>query len=167
MPSLTRLSPSIIVTTRRGTPSRRAIDVAASGSVGETTAPSTNAAATSSPSTSACATTATPTVVAATSPIASSEIGAEVRAQVAQRREERRRVEQRRQEGDSTSSGGSVDVREARDEAEREPAEHEQDRVRDPQDGASDEQRRHATSSPRSCHSSWEWSSHARDDTSA
>ena len=41
VPSLTRLSPSTIAIARRGTPKRRAIDVAASGSVGETTAPST------------------------------------------------------------------------------------------------------------------------------
>ena len=43
MPSLTRLSPSMMATIRRGMPSRRAITVAASGSVGDTTAPSTNA----------------------------------------------------------------------------------------------------------------------------
>ena len=41
VPSLTRLSPSTIAIARRGTPSRCAIDVAAIGSVGETTAPST------------------------------------------------------------------------------------------------------------------------------
>src|SRR5918996_2899231 len=48
--------------------------VAASGSVGETIAPSTNALDQGRPSTSSCATTATPTLVAATSPIASNEI---------------------------------------------------------------------------------------------
>ena len=75
MPSFTRLSPSTIETSLRGTPSRRAIAVAASGSVGDTIAPSTNAAGHVSPSTTACATTATPTVVATTRPTARSPIG--------------------------------------------------------------------------------------------
>ena len=48
--------------------------VAAIGSVGETTAPSTNASA-QGRSATLCATTATPTVVTATRPTASSEIG--------------------------------------------------------------------------------------------
>ena len=43
--SLTRLSPSRIVTTRRGRPIRRAIVVAATASGGATTAPSANPAA--------------------------------------------------------------------------------------------------------------------------
>jgi hypothetical protein len=43
VPSLTRLSPSTIAIARRGTPRRCAIEVAAIGSVGETTAPSTKA----------------------------------------------------------------------------------------------------------------------------
>ena len=75
MPSLTRLSPSTIVTSFRGTPSRRAIAVAAMGSVGETIAPSTKALGQVRPSTNACATTATPTVVITTRPTASSPIG--------------------------------------------------------------------------------------------
>ncbi len=74
VPSLTRLSPSTMSISRRGTPSRRPIAVAAIGSVGDTTAPSTNASA-QARSVTACATTATPTVVIATSPTASSEIG--------------------------------------------------------------------------------------------
>ncbi len=73
MPSLISDSPSTIVTIRPGTPSRRAIAVAATGSVGETMAPSTNAGAQSKPS-AAWATHATPTIVASTSPTASSEI---------------------------------------------------------------------------------------------
>ena len=64
-----------MLTSPRGTPRRRAIAVAAIGSVGETIAPSTNAAGQVSPSTTACATTATPTVVTTTSPIASRPIG--------------------------------------------------------------------------------------------
>ena len=62
-------------TMRRGAFWRRAIAVAASGSVGETIAPSVNAAAHDRPSMSSCATTATAHIVASTSPIASSEIG--------------------------------------------------------------------------------------------
>ena len=74
VPSLTRLSPSTMSISRRGTPSRRPIAVAAIGSVGETTAPRTNASA-QPRSVTSCATTATPTVVSPTTPIASSEIG--------------------------------------------------------------------------------------------
>ena len=74
MPSLIRLSPSITETIRRGTASRRATVVAATGSVGATIAPSANAAAHGRSSISACATTATVHIVASTSPIASIEI---------------------------------------------------------------------------------------------
>ena len=51
------------------------IAVAASGSVGETMAPSANAAAHGSPSIAACATSATRTVVTSTSPTALRVIG--------------------------------------------------------------------------------------------
>ena len=51
VPSLTRLSPSMMATARRGTPNRRATAVAAIGSVGETTAPSTKAGAQERPMT--------------------------------------------------------------------------------------------------------------------
>ena len=64
----------MIETTRRGAPTRRAISVAASASVGETIAPSVNALAQPSP-TCSCATQAMPSVVATVSPTASSEIG--------------------------------------------------------------------------------------------
>jgi hypothetical protein len=70
---LIRLSPSTVVTIRRGTPRRRAISVAASGSVGATTAPSTNDGAHPSPTT-AWATAATARTVASTAPIARKEI---------------------------------------------------------------------------------------------
>jgi hypothetical protein len=73
--SLTRLSPSMIVTIRRGTPSRRPIDVAAIGSVGETTAPRTKAADHGIPSTAQWATMPTARVVAATSPTERRPIG--------------------------------------------------------------------------------------------
>jgi hypothetical protein len=69
------LSPSTIVTTRRGTLRRSAIEVAAIGSVGETIAPSTIATCQERSSITAWATAATPNVVASTSPIESSEIG--------------------------------------------------------------------------------------------
>ena len=56
-------------------PTRDAIAVAATGSVGETTAPSTKAASHDMPSTTSWATTATPTIVKITRPIASRLIG--------------------------------------------------------------------------------------------
>ena len=49
----------MIVTKRLGAPTREAIAVAATASVGDTTAPSTNAASHDIPSMTACATTAT------------------------------------------------------------------------------------------------------------
>ena len=76
VPSLTKLSPSITAITRRGTPSLLAIDVAAIGSVGETTAPRTNASCHEKPSIHQCAAAATVTVVTATSPTARRLIGA-------------------------------------------------------------------------------------------
>ncbi len=75
MPSLISASPSTIVMTRRGAPTRRAIAVAATGSVGETIAPSTNAAAHDIPGITAWATTATTSIVASTNPTASRPIG--------------------------------------------------------------------------------------------
>ena len=63
------------VVIRRGTPSRRAIAVAASGSVGETIAPSANAAAHGRPSIAAWATTATEHIVTSTRTSAASVIG--------------------------------------------------------------------------------------------
>src|SRR4051794_23637327 len=73
--SLMRLSPSTSTTSRRGARTRVAISTAATGSVGETTAPSTNAASHDRPSMTACATTATTTIVAVTSATARNEIG--------------------------------------------------------------------------------------------
>ena len=72
---MTSDSPSSTFTSVRGTPSRRAIAVAATGSVGPTIAPSANAAGHESPSISACATHATTSTVAITSPIESNAIG--------------------------------------------------------------------------------------------
>ena len=64
----------MIETILRGAPSRDAISVAASASVGDTIAPSAKATAHGSPI-HACATIATAAIVVATSPNASSEIG--------------------------------------------------------------------------------------------
>jgi hypothetical protein len=72
--SLMRLSPSITATSVRGAPTRRAIAVAAIGSVGETIAPRTNATGQSRPI-AACATTATASIVASTRPIERNPIG--------------------------------------------------------------------------------------------
>jgi hypothetical protein len=72
--SLTRLSPSRIVTIRRGRPTRRAIVVAATASGGATTAPRANATAHST-SITACTITAVPAVVNSTRPTLSSAIG--------------------------------------------------------------------------------------------
>ena len=77
--SLISDSPSTTTTTRRGSPSREAIAVAATGSVGETIAPSTNAAAHDMPGTTAWTTTATATQVTSTRPTESAEIGPTLR----------------------------------------------------------------------------------------
>ena len=73
--SLTRLSPSRIVTTRGGTPSRRKIAVAATASGGATMAPSAKATAGSRNGMMARATSPTTSVVNSTRPTASSAIG--------------------------------------------------------------------------------------------
>ncbi len=59
--------------------------------------------------------------------------GPDVRAEVAQRGEERGPVEERRQHADEDEVGRQVDLGQPGHEPEREAAEHEQDRVRDPQ----------------------------------
>ena len=87
-------------------------------------------------------TAATDTVVVSTSPSESSASGLAFVAQVAERGEERRRVEERRQDRDEHDLRLQLDVRDARHEAEREPAEHEQDRVRHAQPRRKREQRR-------------------------
>ena len=55
---------------------------------------------------------------------------AKVRAQVAQRGEERCSVEERREHADEDEVGGQIDLGQSRDEPERQPAQHEQDRIR-------------------------------------
>ena len=73
--SLTRLSPSRIVTMRRGSPTRRAIVVAATASGGATTAPSANAARPVDRQHRVQRARPTPAVVNSTSPTLSSAIG--------------------------------------------------------------------------------------------
>ena len=67
--SLSRLSPSRMRTIRRGMPTLRATDVAATASGGATTAPSASPAASGSPGTTAQVTRPTAIVVNATRPI--------------------------------------------------------------------------------------------------
>ena len=100
-----------------------ALEVAASGSVGETTAPSTKLTGHESPITE-CAATATATIVSATSPIASSEIGPKVPLQVAQPCAERGRAEAESRR--SPRRAGELVTVGTPGEAENEPADHEQ-----------------------------------------
>jgi hypothetical protein len=72
--SLTRLSPSKIDTMRRGMPTRRAVVVAATASVGATTAPRAKAAASDTAGTAHHTATPTTSVVNATRPTDSSTI---------------------------------------------------------------------------------------------
>ena len=154
MASLMSPSPSITTTTRRGTPSRPAIDVAASGSVGATTAPRMNASCQERPATTSCATSATPPIVANTSPIGEHADRCRVRTELAQRGVEGGRVEQRRQERDEDEIRRQLDVRHPREQADDEPADDEQDRIRHAQDGTSTSSAPAAASRTNSCSSS-------------
>ena len=58
-------------------------------------------------------------------------------------------VEQRWEEGDQDELGRQLELGEAGDEAEREPAEHEQDRVRDAEERREHEERGHPDEQPR------------------
>ena len=73
--SLKRDSPSRMVTIRRGSPIRRAIDVAATASGGATTAPMASAAHQSSSGSMTWTSRPTPRVVKTTSPTLRSRIG--------------------------------------------------------------------------------------------
>ena len=75
VPSLTRLSPSRIVTTRRGMATRRASAATATASVGARMAPSAKASDRGRPGTIAVATAPTATDVSSTSPTANAKIG--------------------------------------------------------------------------------------------
>ncbi len=54
----------------------------------------------------------------------------DIGAELAERREEGRRIEERWEEGDEDEVGWELELREPGDEADREPADHEKDRVR-------------------------------------
>ena len=148
MPSLTRLSPSTIVTSFRGTPSRRAIAVAAIGSVGETIAPSTKALGHVNPS------------IERVRDDRDADGGHDdeadreqpdrpyVGSQVAERGEEGGAVEERRQHAEEDELRLELDVRHSRDDADRQPAEHEQDRIRDAQSRGDREHRRDRAEQP-------------------
>ena len=106
------------------------IAVAATGSVGETIAPSAKAIGHSRSSTS-CPTTATSPIVTSTSP---TDVSASARAWSRSARasdEEGRREQQWRQEHEQDQVGLQLDVGHARHEAERQAAQHQDDRVRD------------------------------------
>ena len=89
------------------------------------------------------ATTATTVIVRSTSPIARIPTGF---AFVLRSRNEVKNaadVEKRRQDPDEHNLRRQLERRHSRDESEREPAEHEENRVRDPENRRKDQQRRH------------------------
>ena len=153
MASLTRLSPSMMAASRRGTPRRRAIEVAAIGSVGETTAPRTDAAGHGRSTTAQCATTPTTRVVAPTRPMDRRLNRAGVRAKVAELAEERRRVRSGGRNAIKDELGRQLDGQ-ARHDAQPEPAEHHQDGIGHPRAGASTSSAPTPVRSPSSCSSS-------------
>ena len=129
VPSLISDSPCRIVFARPVAPSRSSTAAAETGSVGPSTAPSTNAAAHGMPST-ALATAATAAIVTSTSPTASSVIGAQFASQLVRGDRDRGRVQQRRQEDEEDDVRVELGRRQARDEPDDQPAEHQRDRVR-------------------------------------
>ena len=131
VPSLTRLSPSRIALTRSGAPSPRMIEVAATGSVGPSAAPSTKAISHGSPATKWAAT-------------ATRDRGGQHQAHrqedhraghepdVLRGEAERRRVEDHRQEDQEDQLGRDLHVGRERDQPDDQPAEHQRDGVGHP-----------------------------------
>ena len=130
VPSLTSDSPSRIVFERPLTPSRSSTAAAETGSVGPSTAPSTNAAAHGTPEHG----------------VGHGRDGGDrdqhepdreqrdrrpVGLQLVRGDRDRRRVQQRREEDEEHDVGVELRRRQARDEADHQAAEHERDRVRD------------------------------------
>ena len=70
------------------------------------------------------------------------------RPQLAKRREEGRAVEERRQDAEEDELRVELELRHAGDDPDGQAAEHEQDRVRDPQRGRDREHRRHGEDEP-------------------
>ena len=108
--SLRSDSPSRIVTTRRGSPIRRPIAVAATASGGATTAPIANEAAHEMPGRSSCTRAPMPTVVKATSPIDSRRMGRRLALKSTSEALDRGRVQQRRQHAEQHDLGLEVDL---------------------------------------------------------
>ena len=131
MPSLTRLSPSTMVTSLRGTPRRRAIEVAARGSVGETIAPEHERAGPREAVDERVRDDGDADGRRDDEPDREQPDRPHVRAQVAERGEERGAVEERRQDAEEDELRLKLEIGHARDEADREATEHEQDRVGD------------------------------------
>ena len=129
--SLTRLSPSITLTIRRGAPSRRMIAVAATGSVGETIAPSAKAIGQERPITS-CPSTATTPGGREHEADGEQRDRPQVRAQRPQIGEEGRRVQERRQEDDAGPRPGRARSRAFPGSTpSTSAADHQWDRIRD------------------------------------
>ena len=130
MPSLTIASPSTSRRTRWGAPIRENVAVAETGSVGPTIAPSTNAASQLIPGTISWATAATTTIVTSTRPIESSASGAI--SALSSRGDEFQPAacSSGGRKTRKTTSGSSSRSGQPGDQADREPADHQHDRVR-------------------------------------
>src|SRR3989304_3352870 len=131
--SLTRLSPSRMVTKRRGTPRRWKIAVAATASGGATSAPTTKAKAHPSTGTSACTTTATAAAVKMTRPKASSAIGRRLARDSRMGGGDGGGEEGRGKEDEEGDRGVDLALGEPRHEPEREAREHHDHRVGQPE----------------------------------
>ena len=122
----------MMFTSRRGAPTWRMIAVAATGSVGETIAPSAKASGHESPIAS-CADHGDGPDRHEHQADRRHRDRAQVAAQRAQVREEGGRVQQRRQEDQEHQIGLELDLRDARQQTEHQPAQHERDRIGDRQ----------------------------------
>ena len=129
--SLIRLSPSTIVTRRRGTPKRRAMAVAAIGSVGDTMAPSTNAELQREIVDRGVGDDCHCERRYHHEPDAEEAYRPQVQLELVQRREERPGVQQRREHGDEHEIGWQLELGHPGNEPQREAADHEDDGVRD------------------------------------
>jgi hypothetical protein len=107
------------------------IVAAASGSVGETIAPSTNAASQGRSGISSCAAQATAAHRHQHEPDGGQRERAQAGAQVVDVGVDRRGVEERRQEDDEHHLGIELHLRQARDEPDQRAADDEHDRIRD------------------------------------
>ena len=119
-------------TTRRGAPTRRAISVAASASVGETIAPSVNALGPREAADRGVRDNRDAARRRGDEADREQRDRAEVRPQVAEPGEERGRVEERRQDRDEDEIRRQLQVRQPGHEAEQQAADDEQDRDRQP-----------------------------------